>query len=204
MIRILLGQRSRLLRDTLAAGLSQHDDLSVVAEIARSDDGFSVALRERPQVIVLDSTLPGTVTAHQLCSALCQELPDSRTLVMWDNQSGANPNRALTQLVPRVGLITTEATLSELARSVRQIARGEPVIDVELAVAALTADASPFTKREQDVLSLAKDGASAKEIARSLYLTVGTVRNYLSRAVAKTGRRSRFEAIRTAQEAGWI
>jgi two-component system response regulator DesR len=78
------------------------------------------------------------------------------------------------------------------------------VLDTEVAVAALTAGDNPLTDREREVLRLALDGAPAKEIAKNLYLSTGTVRNYLSRILDKTGARTRIEAIRIAQEAGWI
>jgi two-component system response regulator DesR len=84
------------------------------------------------------------------------------------------------------------------------LARGEPVLDVELAVAALTAKDNPLTDRELDVLRLARNGAPTKEIASNLYLSAGTVRNHLARIVLKTGARTRQDAIRIAQDAGWI
>jgi two-component system response regulator DesR len=81
---------------------------------------------------------------------------------------------------------------------------GKFVLDVEFAVAALNADRNPLTERERAILRLARKGEPAKEIAAKLYLSAGTVRNYLSRAMAKTGARTRIEAVRRAQDAGWI
>jgi two-component system, NarL family, response regulator DesR len=125
-------------------------------------------------------------------------------LILLDRQSGAGVSRSLARLAPRVGFLGTETSPYDLVESVRQMARGEPVLDAEVAVAALTADENPLTDRECEVLRMALDGAPAKEIAQRLYLSAGTVRNYLSRILAKTGARSRIEAIRIAQDAGWI
>ncbi|WP_238487523.1 response regulator transcription factor [Actinoplanes flavus] len=111
---------------------------------------------------------------------------------------------ALARMVPRVGLLTTDASPAQFIDSVRRLSRGQSVLDTDIAVAALTATAHPLTDRERDVLLLAADGTPAKDIAARLFLTDGTVRNYLSRITAKTGGRTLVEAIRRAQEAGWV
>jgi two-component system response regulator DesR len=125
-------------------------------------------------------------------------------LLVLDRCEPAGPGVAMARLAPRVGLIATEASPAQLIEGVRRMARGEPVLDIELAVAALTAKGSPLTERERQILRLAADGTPVKEIAAQLFLCDGTVRNYLSRIVTKTGARTRIEAIRIAQEAGWI
>lgn len=204
MIRVLLGQKGTLLRGALAAVLSREPDLEVVAELDRGDEVIAAAKRERPHVAVLDHTLPSTVAVPELCQALRQAVPACGVLIMLDRSSFAGVDLALARLAPRVGLIATAASPGELIQGIRQIARGEPVFDAELAVAALNAPDNPLTEREREVLRLAGDGAPSKEIAKRLYLSTGTVRNYLSRSVAKTGARTRIEAVRIAENAGWI
>lgn len=200
MIRILLGHNGALLRGALAALISAEPDLEVVAQLARTGDVPAAIARERPQVAILDYLLPGNATV----SELCRTLPDCAVLVVLDPQLSAGAGRSLAQLAPRVGLIGTEASPAELVDGVRQLARGEPVLDPALAVAALTAGDNPLTERECEVLRRVMDGAPAKEIAKKLELNVGTVRNYLSRILAKTGARTHVDAVRIAQEAGWI
>jgi len=200
VIRILLGHDGALLRGALAALISAEPDLEVVAELARTGDVPAAIARERPHVAILDYLLPGDATV----SELCRTLPDCAVLVVLDPQLSAGAGRSLAQLAPRVGLIGTEASPAELVESVRQIARGEPVLDPALAVAALMAGDNPLTERECEVLRRVMDGAPAKEIAKKLELNVGTVRNYLSRILAKTGARTHVDAVRIAQEAGWI
>jgi two-component system response regulator DesR len=204
LIRILLGQKGRLLRGVLAAALSREEDLEVVAQLGRGDDLLPVAGREQPQVVVFDCALPGTVPVCDLCPKLFAAVPGCGMLVILDPQSSVGAFNGLARLVPRVGLIGTEASPEDLVEGVRRLARGEAVLDTEVAVAALTASENPFTDREREVLRLALAGAPAKEIAKMLYLSTGTVRNYLSRILEKTGARTRIEAIRIAQEAGWI
>ncbi|MFD0890632.1 response regulator transcription factor, partial [Streptosporangium algeriense] len=92
----------------------------------------------------------------------------------------------------------------ELAECVRRVAAGERVIDAELAVAALHARENPLTARELEVLKVAAEGEPVNEIAKRLFLSGGTVRNYLSRILAKMGARTRVEAVTIAQEAGWL
>jgi two-component system response regulator DesR len=204
VIQVLLGQRGTLFRGALATVLSAEPDLTVVAELDRADDILSIAAREQPDVAVLDASLPGPVTVGELCPALCQSLPACGVLILLDRPASAGLGRSLARLAPRVGFIGIETSTGDLVEGVRQLARGEPVLDAELAVAALTAGESPLTDREREVLRLAVDGTPPNEIARALFLSTGTVRNYLSRILAKTGGRTRIEAIRIAQDAGWI
>lgn len=203
VLRVLLGQRGTLLRSALAAVLSQQPDLEVVAELASREDVLPAAQRQNPHVAVLDFALPGTMPIDDLCWRLDRIRPACRVLLLADQEACARL-AVLAKLAPRVGLIATESSPAHLVDSVRRLARGDAVLDAELAVAALHGNGNPLTQREREVLQLAVDGAPAKEIARRLSLNVGTVRNYLSRSLSKTGARTRIEAIRIAQEAGWI
>jgi two-component system response regulator DesR len=204
VIRILLGQNGALVREALATVLSQEQDLVVVARLASRDDVVAAALRERPDVAVLDGSLPGTVPLTDLCLTLQADLPACGVLVMLDPISGAGTGADLTRLAPRVGLVAVDSSPAELIDCVHRMVQGEPVLDSEGVLAALTVQENPLTDRERDVLRLAIGGAPAKEIAKKLHLSTGTVRNYLSRIVTKTGARTHIEAIRIAQDAGWI
>ena len=200
MIRVVLGHRGTLLRGALAAVLSREVDLHVVAEVDHADDVLPAVAREHPHVLVLDPRMPGEIGVDKVCRLVSSP----GVLILVDRDVHAAVNLALVRLAPRVGLIATDASPDELVDAVRRIADGLPVIDLELAMAALRAGDNPLTERESEVLRLVTTGATAKEIARKLSLSAGTVRNYLSHILNKTGSRSRIEAIRKAQEAGWI
>jgi two-component system response regulator DesR len=200
VIRVVLGHRGALVRGALAAVLQREDDLDVVAELENADDVLTVAVREQPHVVVLDPRVTDPVDLGEVC----RSLPARGVLVLVDREAVPNASLELAKQAPRVGLLATDSSPAELVDAVRHIARGKPVLDPGLAVAALTADENPLTCREQEVLRLATTGATTQEIARVLSLSAGTVRNYLSRILAKTGARTRIEAIRIAQEAGWI
>jgi two-component system response regulator DesR len=102
------------------------------------------------------------------------------------------------------GFILKDSPADKLAETIRQVRNGKKVIDPELAAAALAEGASPLTPRERDVLAASHDGATIAEIAAALFLSEGTVRNYLSACIQKTGARNRTEALRVAEERGWL
>ncbi|HET6298100.1 MAG TPA: response regulator transcription factor [Kribbella sp.] len=199
VIRVVLGHRGTLVRGALAAMLSRESDLDVMAELDCSDDVLN-AVRLRPHVVVLEPQLPGKVGIEDLC----RKLVGRGVLVLIDHEAIAATSLALVKQAPRIGLLATDATPDQMVQAVRDVAKGLPVVDVRLAVAALKAGDNPLTDRECEVLRQVTTGATAQEIARTLSLSAGTVRNYLSRILAKTGARSRIEAIRKAQDAGWI
>jgi two-component system response regulator DesR len=103
-----------------------------------------------------------------------------------------------------VGFVVKDAPPEALADAIRRVVRGERVVDPELAAATLTAGDSPFTARERDVLDAVRGGGSVADIAAALFLSEGTVRNYVSAVIAKTGTRNRMEALRVADERGWL
>ncbi|MEU8664554.1 response regulator transcription factor, partial [Actinoplanes philippinensis] len=102
------------------------------------------------------------------------------------------------------GVVGTQAAPHELVRAIRQVSRGERVIDARLAVAMVAARPSPLSAREADVLRIAGSGVPSAEVAATLHLTAGTVRNYMSVILRKTGARNRLEAVRVAENAGWL
>jgi two-component system, NarL family, response regulator DesR len=199
VIRVVLGHRGTLVRGALAAVLSKESDFDVMAELDRSDDVLT-SVRLRPHVVMLDPQLPGKVGIEELC----RKLTGRGVLVLVDHEAIAATSMGLVKQAPRIGLIATDATTDQLVQAVRDVAKGLPVVDVRLAVAALRAGDNPLTDRECEVLRQVTTGATAQEVARTLSLSAGTVRNYLSRILAKTGARSRIEAINKAQDAGWI
>lgn len=200
VIRVLLGLRGTMFLEALAFALSREPDLEVVARVSRADEVLAAAGRERPHVAVLDLLLPGEIDVDELC----RTLSGAKVLLMLDRELYYRVSVSLARLVPRVGFIATDATLDDLVASLRHLVQGKPVLDAELAMAAVRADENPLTSREREVLALAKTGATVHEVARSLHLSAGTVRNYLSNILIKTGARTRIEAIRIAEAAGWI
>lgn len=201
MVRVLIAEDMRILRDTLVALLSLEDDLEVVAELATGDQILPAALQHHPDVAVIDIDLPGTdgLTA---AAELHQRLPACRTLILTALGRPGILRRALAAHVS--GFMIKDAPSEELLDAVRRVAAGDRVFDPKLALAALEATNNPLSPREAEVLKRHAAGASAAEIATEMYLSYGTVRNYLASAVTKLGARNRVDAARIAEEAGWL
>jgi two-component system, NarL family, response regulator DesR len=199
--RILLAEDMHLIRGALVALLDLEPDIEVVAEVDNGDEILPAALRHRPDVAVIDIDLPG-IDGLTAAEQLHGELPHCRTLILTSLGRPGTLRRALAAHVS--GFILKDAPPDRLAEAVRGVAAGRRVIDSQLAVATWDSRENPLSRREIEVLRMAAKGADPGEIAARLYLSLGTVRNYLTTIVMKLGARNRVDAIRIAQEAGWI
>jgi two-component system response regulator DesR len=200
-IRVFLVIDQNLLRGALAAVLSGEDDIDVVAGTAWSDRVIHTAIRYQPDVVVVDVDQGGP-DVLATAQTLRERLPACRVIVLATARRPGLVRRALD--VPVAGAVDKDAQPRRLLATIRQVAKGKRTIDPTLAVAALAVAGSPLTPRELMVLDLASGGASPTEIAQRLFLSRGTVCNYLSRVMTKLDARTRIDAIRIAREAGWI
>ncbi len=200
-IRVFLVIDTGLIRGAYTALLSGEDDMEVVAAMAPGGRVAAAVVRHRPDVAVLDVDLSGP-EALTVIATLHHRLPECRVVVLVGAQRPGLVVRALD--APVAGAVDTNAQPRRLLSTIRQVAKGKKVIDPTLAVVAVGASDNPLAPRELAVLELAASGASPPDIARRLFLSRGTVANYLSRAITKLGARSRIDAIRIASEAGWI
>ncbi len=201
MIRTLIAEQCCLIRAGLVALLSSTDDIKVIAELQRGDEVVAASRALLPDVAVLAATLPGA-DGFAAARALHAELPTCHSLIMGEQRDPAGVRRAVA--AHATGFVMRDAAPDFLTEAVRRAAGGRKVIDPDLAFAALNAAENPLTSREVDALRLAAEGATTAEIATALCLSAGTVRNYLSRAITKTGARNRVDAIRIATGAGWF
>jgi two-component system response regulator DesR len=201
MIRVMLAEDMSMVRGALVALLSLEADLEVVAEVTRGDEIVSTALKHNPDVAVIDIDLPG-MDGLTAATELHQRLPACRTLILTSLGRPGTLRKALSAKVG--GFILKDAPSRELAEAVRGVHAGRRVIDSNLALAAWDTAECPLTSRELEVLRLAADGSEAVEIAAQLFLTAGTVRNYLTSIATKLNGRNRVDAIRIAMDAGWL
>ena len=201
MIRILLAEDQAMVRGALVALLSLEADMEIVAEVARGDEVLAAALAATPDVALLDIEMPGCdgLTAAAQVHA---QLPTCRILMLTTFGRPGYLRRAMESGV--VGFLLKDAPAAQLSSAIRRALAGERVVDPTLAVSALSDGVSPLTDRERDVLAAAGHGASIAEIAASLYLSEGTVRNYLSVAMQKLNAHNRIEAAHIAEEKGWL
>ncbi len=201
MIRVLLADDQNLVRGALAALLSFETDIEVVAEVGRGDEVLEAARRERADVALLDVEMPG-LDGIEATRVLTEQLPSCRALILTTFGRPGFLRRAME--VGAWGFLVKDAPASELADAVRRVHAGERVVDPVLAAESLAVGTSPLTERERDVLLAARDGGTVADVARALHLSEGTVRNYLSSAITKTAARTRAEAVRIAEERGWL
>jgi two-component system response regulator DesR len=201
MIRVLLAEDQAMVRGALAALLRLEDDIEVVAEVARGDEVMPAALKTLPDVALLDIEMPGGggLNAAQI---LHDRLPSCRIVILTTFGRSGYLRRAMES--GAVGFLLKDAPAAELAIAIRRVIAGERVVDPELALAALSEGDNPLTRREQEVLAVALDGASITEIAARLVVSEGTVRNHISTTIQKLGAQNRMEAARLAEQKGWL
>jgi two-component system response regulator DesR len=201
MIRVLLAEDQAMVRGALAALLGLEGDITVVAEVARGDEIVPAALAARPDVALLDIELPGG-DGLMAAAALRGALPACRVVMLTTFGRGGYLRRAMEG--GAVGFLLKDAPAAELATAIRRVMAGERVVDPALALTALGEGDNPLTPREREVLAAAVGGAAVADIAASLALSEGTVRNHLSVAIQKLGARNRVEAARLAEQKGWL
>ena len=176
-VRVLLAEDQAMVRGALSALLSMEGDIEIVAEASRGDEVLSAALDAFPDVALLDIEMPGG-DGLSAAAQLKERLPACRVIIL-----------------------TTFGRAGYLKRAMES---GKRVVDPALAAAALSEGDNPLTGRERDVLRASADGATIGDVAARLYLSEGTVRNYLSTAIKKLGTRNRVEAARLAERKGWL
>ncbi|MEV4892528.1 response regulator transcription factor [Nonomuraea sp. NPDC055795] len=200
-LKVLIAEDVHMVRGALAALLSLEPDLTVVAEVDSGDMIVPVALKTGPDVAVIDIDMPKMdgLTAAQI---LHEKLPSCRTLIVTGMGRPGTLRRALAVSVS--GFLLKEAPADQLAAAVRGVAAGRRIVDPQLALSAWDIGENPLSAREIEILHLAAKGVEPEEIAATLHLSVGTVRNYLTKILTKLNARNRVHAIRIASDAGWI
>lgn len=199
-IRVLIAEDQGMVLGALAALIELEDDMVVVAQAQNGDEAEARVLESQPDVVLTDIEMPGA-TGIELAQRLQTLTPAPKIIMLTTFARGGYLRRALD--AGASGYLLKDAPSEELADAIRRVHRGLKVIDPELAVSAWT-EPDPLTDRERQVLRLAGTGASTARIAQQLFLSDGTVRNYLSEAMGKLGASSRVEAARIARDQGWL
>jgi len=201
MIRVLLAEDQAMVRGALAALLELEGDIQIVAQVGRADEVVAQALATQPDVALLDIEMPGG-DGLEAAASLRQTLPTCRTLILTTFGRPGYLRRAMES--GAVGFLLKDAPAAQLATAIRRAVAGERIVDPTLASAALSDGNNPLTERERETLAAASHGASIAEIAATLVLSEGTVRNYLSTAIQKLGAQNRVEAAHIAEQKGWL
>jgi two-component system response regulator DesR len=200
-VRVLLAEDQAMVRGALAALLTLEEDVEIVAEASSGDEVVPAALDTLPDVALLDIEMQGG-DGLSAAAALRERLPSCRVIILTTFGRAGYLRRALES--GAVGFLLKDAPASELTTAIHRAMNGERVVDPGLAATALSEGANPLTERERQVLEASANGATIEDVARTLYLSEGTVRNYLSTAIKKLGARNRVEAARLAEQKGWL
>jgi two-component system response regulator DesR len=200
-IRVLLAEDQTMLRGALASLLSLEPDIAVVAQASNGNEALKLIQQHAPDVVVTDIEMPER-TGLELATALHESGNKTRVIILTTFARPGYLRRALDSGAR--GYLLKERPASELAEAIRKVHAGLRAIDPALAAEAWSADPDPLSDRERQILQRAGDGRTSAEIAADLRLSEGTVRNYLSEAIAKLGATNRTDAARIARSKGWL
>ena len=200
-IRVLLAEDQTMVRGALAALLEMEPDIHVVAQAANGREAERLNRELTPDVAVTDIEMPEW-TGLEFATALKESGARTRVIILTTFARPGYLRRALE--AGARGYLLKDRPASELAAAIRRVHSGLRAVDPELAAEAWSADADPLNDRERQILQRAGEGRSSAEIAAELRLSEGTVRNYLSEAIAKLGAANRVDAARIARQRGWL
>jgi len=200
MIRIVLAEDQAMVRGALVALLKLEPDFEIVADAADGEIAWDLVKLHKPDLLVSDIEMPN-MTGLELAQRVNDDAGNTRVVIVTTFARAGYLRRALDAGVR--GYLLKDSPSAQLADALRQVHRGNRVIDPQLAMAAWT-EQDPLSDRERQVLRLAGEGSSSAEIAEKLSLSQGTVRNYLSEIISKLGVSNRIEAYRLARQQGWL
>nr|WP_211582389.1 response regulator transcription factor [Mobiluncus mulieris] len=190
-----------LVRGALKALLELEGDLEVVGEAGTGEELLATVAKVTPAVAVVDIEMPD-LDGIGATAKIRAAHPETRVLILTTFGRPGYLRRALE--AGASGFMVKDTPSQELARAVREIAAGGRVVDPKLAAESLFEGENPLTPREQEVLREVEAGHHTATIAKTIYLSPGTVRNYLSSAISKTHADTSAGAARYARDQGWL
>jgi two-component system, NarL family, response regulator DesR len=200
MINILIAEDQSMLLGALKALLDLEDDFNVVATAPDGIKALELARQQPVDIVITDIEMPN-MTGIELAQALHKEANRAKVVVLTTFARSGYLRRAMDCGVK--GYLLKDAPSDSLSQAIRQVVDGKIIVAPELVTQAWS-EADPLTDKERKVLRMAGEGMSTEAIAKSVFLSAGTVRNYLSEAASKLGAKNRIEAARIAKQNGWL
>ncbi|WP_141433753.1 response regulator transcription factor [Bacillus sp. 03113] len=200
MIRILIAEDQRMLRGALSSLLDLEDDLEVIGQAGDGVEALALIQSLKPDICLMDIEMPlksGLEVAEELnrMHSLC------KIVILTTFARPGYFERAVKAGI--YGYLLKDGSSDELAESIRNIMNGKREFAPELIFGSIK-DENPLTEKEKEIIKLIGDGKTTKEIASILFLSSGTVRNYVSEILAKLDVKNRIEAISIVKEKGWL
>lgn len=200
MIRIIIAEDQRMLRGALGALLDLEDDIEVVGQAENGEEALKLIETLQPDISIMDIEMP-MQSGLDVAETLRKQQSPCKVMILTTFARPGYFERAMKANVH--AYLLKDSPSEELAAAIRNVMNGKREISPEL-MFGLWQEQNPLTDREKEVLLLAKEGKTANEIAKTLYLSSGTVRNYISDVLTKLDAKNRIEAITIAEEKGWI
>jgi DNA-binding NarL/FixJ family response regulator len=200
MIRIVIAEDQRILRGAIGALLDFEDDIKVVGLAENGEEALQMVSTLMPDVCLMDIEMP-LKSGLEVAAELKRNQSPSKVIILTTFARPGYFERAVKAGVH--GYLLKDGSIEDLSESIRRVMKGKREFAQELIMNSYNED-NPLSEREQEVLKLAAGGKTSKEISKMLYLSEGTVRNYMSEILQKLNSKNKIEAIAVAEEKGWI
>ena len=200
MIKVIIVEDQAIVRGAISALLDFEENINVVAQAENGVLAIPLIEQFTPDIVLTDIEMP-KMSGIELVEIVAVQHPKIKTMIMTTFSRCGYIKRSISAGVS--AFILKEAPTEYLVNAINKVMQGKKVIDPELAISALD-DCDPLTEKERKALRLASEGLKTIEIAAKLFLSEGTVRNYLSEAIAKLNAANRIDAARIAQQKGWL
>ncbi|WP_318617212.1 response regulator transcription factor [Sporosarcina sp. YIM B06819] len=200
MIRIVIAEDQRILRGALGALLDFEEDMEVIGQAENGEEALKLINQLQPDICLMDIEMP-LKSGLEVAAALKQSGSSCKVIMLTTFARPGYFERAVKAGVH--GYLLKDGSIDDLAESIRRVMKGKHEFAPELIINTYHQD-NPLSAREQDILKLAAEGKTSKEISAQLFLSAGTVRNYMSEILQKLEAKNKIEAITTAEGKGWI
>ncbi|WP_062106974.1 response regulator transcription factor [Bacillus niameyensis] len=201
MIKVVIAEDQQMLRGALTSLLKLEMDIEVVAEVSDGEKAWEAIQMFKPDVCLLDIEIP-FLSGLEVAEKIRVANMSCKIIIV---TTFARPGYLQKSIDTQVdGYLLKDEPIEYLIESIRKVMNGERVVSTDLAATLFLKEQNPLSEREIEVLRLAKEGMTTSTISKTLFLTKGTVRNYLSSAIQKLEAESRQQAVNIAVEKGWI
>lgn len=201
MIRIVIAEDQQMLLSALASLIQLEDDIEVAAQVTDGRKALDAIRALKPDICLLDIEMPG-MGGLDVAEAVRRERLGSKIMIVTTFSRTGYLQRAMELKVD--AYLLKDEPIEFLVEAIRKVRRGERVVSPDLAALLFEKEENPLSDREREVLRLSAEGRTTDEIAGTLYLTKGTVRNYLSSAIQKLEVQTRQQAVKKATDKGWL